>query len=188
MNVAQKGIAGMQMIIAVCVVAAVSVIAVPKYAAFVDKSKITEAFNLAGASKRKLAEFYILNNRFPKSAGEAEAMKTGTLSPPKFVDRMEVEPGFKGHEVTIKVYLKDGAAKPEWNFTTPAYCSMPLVHDGRVWVAAAGRGLFGLDLETGSVAWKAELADAALFTPILWDGKPAFWSSDGWLLPADAAR
>jgi Tfp pilus assembly protein PilE len=111
MKARQQGIAGMQMIIAVCVVAAVSVIAMPKYTAFMDKSKITEAFNLAGASKRKLSEFYILNNRFPNTTGEAETMKTGTLSPPKFVDRMEVEPGFKGHEVAIKVYLKDGVVE-----------------------------------------------------------------------------
>ena len=101
----------MQLLIVICVVATVSVIAIPKYSAFVDKSKISEAFNLAGASKRKLSEFYILNSRFPITAGEADTMKTATLSPPKFVSRMEVEPGFKGHEVAIKVYLKEGVVE-----------------------------------------------------------------------------
>jgi len=104
----RRGFGGMQVLIAVAVVAAVSWIAVPKYSAFVTKSKITEALNLAGESKRKLSQFYMVNNRFPRTAAEAQVTVTTSLSPPKFVRNMVVEPGFRNHDVAIRVYLKDG--------------------------------------------------------------------------------
>lgn len=80
-------------------------------------------------------------------------------------------------------YFKDGAEKEEWNVLTPEFSSGLLVHEGRVWFAAPQAGLAGVDLKEGRFVWKAAVADAALFTPILWEGKPAFWSSEGWLVP-----
>jgi outer membrane protein assembly factor BamB len=81
-------------------------------------------------------------------------------------------------------YLKDGAEKEEWNVATPEFTSPLLVHEGRVWFAAPQVGLAGVDLKEGRFVWKMAAADAALFTPVLWEGRPAFWSAEGWLIPA----
>jgi outer membrane protein assembly factor BamB len=72
--------------------------------------------------------------------------------------------------------------KVAWSFKTPAYTSLLLVHDGKVWFASHQQGLFGLDAKTGSIAWKRERIDAANYLPFLWEGKPAFWSNEGWIL------
>lgn len=75
--------------------------------------------------------------------------------------------------------------KPAWTFKTPYFTSLLLVHEGKVWFSSTQQGLFGLDAKTGAVAWKREMADAADYTPFLWEGKPAFWSSQGWILNPD---
>ncbi|MBT8059126.1 MAG: pilin [Gammaproteobacteria bacterium] len=106
MNSRQSGFGGLQVLISIAAVAVLSVIAVPKYNAFIDKAKMTEAFNLAGESRRKLSEYYMVNARFPKTAAEAEPMRTVTLSPPDFVEGMVVEPASEEHDVVVKVYLK----------------------------------------------------------------------------------
>jgi hypothetical protein len=80
-------------------------------------------------------------------------------------------------------YWKDGAEKAEWNVTTLEFSSPVLVHGGRAWFAAISVGLAGVDLAEGTYKWKSAVGDAPLFTPILWEGKPAFWSSEGWLIP-----
>ena len=113
MNYRQLGFGGMQVIIAIVVLATVTLIAVPKYKSFVTKSKITEAFNLAGESKQKLSQFYMVNNRFPRTTTEAAVTKTVSLSPPKFVRKMVVQPGYKNHDIAVKVYLKEGVVENE---------------------------------------------------------------------------
>lgn len=76
--------------------------------------------------------------------------------------------------------------KTDWTFAAPDFTSPLLVHGGRVWLSAAGRGLYGLNAKTGAVEWKTEpLPDAALFTPVLRDGKAVFWSADGWLVATE---
>jgi len=71
---------------------------------------------------------------------------------------------------------------PVWTFPAPQYTSPLLLHGDRVWFVARDVGLIGLDAKTGAVTWKQELPDADLFTPFVFEGKPAFWSSDGWIL------
>jgi outer membrane protein assembly factor BamB len=79
--------------------------------------------------------------------------------------------------------FEPGAEKPTWTYETPGMTSSLLVHGGRLWFAAWGKGLYGLNLKTGVLEWNREgIRDANLFTPILWEGKPAFWSTDGWLV------
>ena len=113
MKYRQLGFGGMQVLIAIVVLATVTLVAVPKYKSFVTKSKITEAFGLAGESKQKLSQFYMVNNRFPLTASEAEVSKSWSLSPPKFVSRMEVKPGYRNHDIAVIVYLKDGVVENE---------------------------------------------------------------------------
>lgn len=106
MNKRQWGFGGLQLLMVIAVIGAISIIAVPKYNAFITKAKLTEAFNLAGESRKKLSEFYMTNSRFPADAGEAASMKTTTLAPPEYVDHMVVEPRSEDHDVIVKVFLK----------------------------------------------------------------------------------
>lgn len=108
MKAMQGGFAGLQVVVAIAAMAVLSMVAVPKYQASLDKAKLTEAFNLAGASKHKLTEFYMVNGRFPNSTGEAQAMETETFSPPEYVREMVVVHDDERHEVLIKVYMKPG--------------------------------------------------------------------------------
>jgi outer membrane protein assembly factor BamB len=69
-----------------------------------------------------------------------------------------------------------------WKVELKPWVSPWLIHAGRLYVAAPGVGLLGIDIKTGQVPWKLELEDAGLFTPVMIGDKPAFWSSDGWLV------
>ena len=108
MNARQRGFGGLQVVVAIAAMAVISLVAIPKYQASMDKAKLTEAFNLAGASKRKLTEFYMVNGRFPNSQGEAQAMVTETFSPPEYVREMLVEHNDERHDIMIKVFMKPG--------------------------------------------------------------------------------
>lgn len=102
----QSGFGGLQIVVAVAAMAIVSMVAIPKYKASMNKAKLTEAFNLAGASKKKLTEFYMVNDRFPRSEAEANSMVTETFSPPEYVEKMAVVHDDPNHEVVIKVFIK----------------------------------------------------------------------------------
>jgi Tfp pilus assembly protein PilE len=107
----QFGFGGLQLLMVAAAIGLVSLVAMPKYNAAMTKAKITEAFNLAGESKRKLSEFYMVNNRFPRSMREADAMKTTTVTPPEYVSEMVVEPESLDHDIVVKVYLNNGVAE-----------------------------------------------------------------------------
>jgi len=103
----QSGFGGLQIILGIVVVAVLAAVAVPKYRAYVDKAKLAEAFTLAGDTKKKLMEFYMNYNRFPKTDAEAEVAKTSTLSEPKFVKEIIVNHRAKANDVVIEIYMKD---------------------------------------------------------------------------------
>jgi hypothetical protein len=48
-------------------------------------------------------------------AARAYGLRAGaaSLSPPKFVRKLVVEPGFRSHDVAVRVFLKDGAVENE---------------------------------------------------------------------------
>jgi Tfp pilus assembly protein PilE len=106
----QKGFGLVQGVIVVAVLSAVGMVAMPKYKAFVTKSQLTEALNIAHESKRKLEMYYMTTGNFPKTMSEAEAMKTETLSAPKFVREMTVAPKNES-DVIVKVFLNDGVVE-----------------------------------------------------------------------------
>lgn len=106
----QRGFGGLQAMLAMGVVVAISLVAIPAYNSFITKAKITEAMTMAGESKRKVAEFYTLNGRFPESEGEAQSIKTTTLSAPEYVQKMEVDTKDESHAIVIRVFLRDGVA------------------------------------------------------------------------------
>jgi Tfp pilus assembly protein PilE len=104
----QSGFGGLQIILGIVVVAVLATIAVPKYRAYVNKAKLAEAFTLAGDTKRKLTEFYMSYNRFPKTDAEAAVVKTSTMSAPEFVKEIIVNHSDKANDVVIEIYMKDG--------------------------------------------------------------------------------
>lgn len=108
MNQPQRGFSGLQIVIGFAVIGIASMFAVPQYKAYVAKAKMTEAFRIAGESRRKLTEFHMVNGRFPRSVSEADSLRTTTSSPPEFVRDMVVEPHSSDHDVMVKVFLKDG--------------------------------------------------------------------------------
>jgi len=106
MKYRQFGFGGFQLLMVIVVIGAISVVAVPKYESYMVKAKLTEAFNLAGESKRKISQYYMVNGRFPRTTREAEPLATTTLSEPEFVSFMEVQPEADDHAIVVKVYLK----------------------------------------------------------------------------------
>ena len=111
MNRFQKGFGGLQVVISIAAIAVVTLVAVPKYQAFMTRAKLTEAYNLAGESKRKLSQFYSVNSRFPTTTAEAESTRAVALSEPEYVRELVVEPRAKERGVVVKVYLKDGVVE-----------------------------------------------------------------------------
>lgn len=110
MEYRQKGFGLVQGVIVVAVVAALGFVAMPKYKAFISKSQLTEALNIAHASKRKIEMYYMNTGSFPRTMREAEAMKTETLTAPEYVREMTVAPKNE-RDVIIKVFIKDGVVE-----------------------------------------------------------------------------
>jgi len=108
MRASQLGFGAIQIIMSIVAMIVVASVAAPKYEAFVIKSKITEAFTMAGDAKTKLMEFYITQNRFPETEEEAASIQVETFTPPEFVQRLAVNPNSKEHEIVIEVYFKPG--------------------------------------------------------------------------------
>ena len=115
------GFGGLQFVLVFAIIGALASFAVPQYKSYVSKAKLTEAFKLAGESKRKLSEFYMLNGRFPKTASESRMMVTNTVAPPEYVREMVVDPKDDRGDITIRVYLREGVIETEPGFTEEPY-------------------------------------------------------------------
>lgn len=107
MNKRQLGFGGLQMVLSIAVIGVVAMVAVPQYQGFISKAKMTEAFNLASESRKKVSQFYMVSGRFPRSDSEVASMASGTLSPPEHVREMVVEREGQGGDLLIKVYLNE---------------------------------------------------------------------------------
>lgn len=110
MQLRQHGFGMLQGIIVVAILGVIGLVAVPKYKAFVSKSQLTEALNIAHASKRKLEMYYMHTGAFPRTLKEAETMKAETLTAPEYVRKMTVAPKNE-RDVIIKVFLKEGVVE-----------------------------------------------------------------------------
>ena len=111
MKFRENGFGGLQIILGIVVVAVLASFAVPQYNNYVDKAKLAEAYTLAGDTKKKLVEFYMTYNRFPKTDGEASVVKTETFAPPEFVRDIVVNYKDSANDIVIEVYLKDGVVE-----------------------------------------------------------------------------
>ncbi len=108
MKAREKRIGGLQMLLLVATIGVASLVAMPKYQAFADKAKISEAVNLAGESKRKISQAFMVSGSFPRTATQADAILSATVSSPEFVSDMTIEHDGSGEKVTIKVFLHEG--------------------------------------------------------------------------------
>jgi type IV pilus assembly protein PilA len=106
----QSGFGVIQAVMVVSIVAVIGLVAMPKYQAFVTKSQLTEALNIAHESKRKLEMYYMTAGHFPRTMKEAEAMKTETLQAPEYVREMTVAPKDET-DIIVKVFIKDGVVE-----------------------------------------------------------------------------
>ncbi|MFT4613328.1 MAG: type IV pilus assembly protein PilA [Bacteroidia bacterium] len=102
----QRGFGALQVLLSIAGVVAVTAVAVPKYQDFTVRSKMSEAFAIVGDTKNKLTEFYIMKNRFPRTANELDTMQTDLFSAPGFVDKVEVKGNVGDNEVMIQVFFQ----------------------------------------------------------------------------------
>lgn len=111
MRYQQRGFAIVQGIMAVAVIGGAAAFAIPAYDDFLIRSKITEAFTLAGDTKNRLTEFYSTTARFPdpEKPHEQDMIKTEAYTPPEFVHDIQVAYGHPEYDAVIQIFFKDGS-------------------------------------------------------------------------------
>ncbi len=127
----QKGFGGLQLLLVVAIIGTASLVAVPKYKAHTAKAKLTEAFNLASESKRKITQAYMVSNSLPKNRTEADAMLSNTVSRPEIVRDMKIEHAPSGDTVTIKVFINDGVIENPTGVEQFVFISGTTNHGGK---------------------------------------------------------
>lgn len=118
MKTQQTGIGGLQLLVVVATIAAVSFVATPRNQASLDaenldveKARVVEALNFADESKYKIAQSFVDSKALPRTANEAYAMKPNMASKPDFVRDVKFQPDYAGETVMIMVYLDDGVVE-----------------------------------------------------------------------------
>lgn len=111
MRTQQIGFGVVQFLVAVAVVAAVYIMAMPgeDAAADVEKAIVADALNLADESKRRIVQSYGLSHALPRTAGEAETLISTDQAEPQFVKDIHIQHDYAGETVMIMVYLRHGA-------------------------------------------------------------------------------
>ena len=84
MRYSLAGFTLIQILIVLSIIGTLSATAIPAYDSYVKKSRITEAINFSSAAKSNIAEFMMLNKRYPVSATEAGI----TLGHSQLIDQM----------------------------------------------------------------------------------------------------
>ncbi len=74
-------------------------------------------------------------------------------------------------EGQVAVYDHNGQALWQRQLKEVCYYGAPLYHDGALFVATAGNGLWKLDAKTGDVIWRAKLAGPSYATPLIDNGR-----------------
>lgn len=118
MKTQQTGFSGLQLLVVMATIAAVSFVATPNHPASLDrdrveaqKATVAEALNYAGESKRKVAQSFMVSNSLPRTASEAFAMKPTNASEPEFITKVRLQYDYAGETVMIMVYLDDGVVE-----------------------------------------------------------------------------
>lgn len=118
MKTQQTGFGGLQLLVVLATIAAVSFVATPKHQASLDtqkveveKARVAQALSIAGESKRKIMQSFMVSHSLPRTSSEAHAMKPALDSKPEFVRAVKFQPDYAGKTVMIMVYLNDGAVE-----------------------------------------------------------------------------
>ena len=84
-------------------------------------------------------------------------------------------------EGQVIVYDHDGQTLWQRELDEICYYGAPLYHDGALFVATAGNGLWKLDAATGDVIWRAALAGPSYATPLANNGRIFIGDNSGTL-------
>ena len=96
MNHDQHGFVSRQTALLLVLLGLVLTFAVPQLQDFSDRSKLTEAYQLASESKLRLSEFYLLSARF---------VTKSVFNTPEFVRAVVLDSEVEEYDVIVKVYL-----------------------------------------------------------------------------------
>lgn len=76
----QQGFTLIELMIVVAIIGILAAIAIPAYQDYTVRAKVSEGMNMAAAAKAAVAEYYVSQNTYPTSNGEAGL--AGTISSP----------------------------------------------------------------------------------------------------------
>ena len=107
MNDRQTGYLSRQTLLLLALLGLVLAFAVPQLKEFSDRSKVSEALHLASESKVRLAEFYLMSDRFPSTETELKNVTTSVFRQPGFVSAVVVDSLDEDFDIVVKVFLKE---------------------------------------------------------------------------------
>ena len=110
----QTGIGGLQLLVVLATIAAISFVASTKEQVALDAGrgadmvKVAQALEFAGESQRKIAQSFASSHSLPRTLSAAHAMKPTMVAKPEFVREVKFQPDYAGRNIMIMVYLDDG--------------------------------------------------------------------------------
>ena len=128
----QQGFTLIELMIVVAIIGILAAIAIPQYAEYTNRARVSEGLQLAAGAKTATAEYYSSNNAWPNGNGEAGVAAAGDI---------------KGNNVTsVTIGAADGKLTVVYKALSPTICGF------------GGTGkvvLQGTDSK-GSVEWKKD--------------------------------